>query len=134
MNYILYVCMYVIHTKMNYIHSLHMSDYNLTQHVKYPTHICGNMLDLLFTIDAHLAINNVRVADVSVADHYLVSCDVAVSRIKGQVSSRTRRSLDELDTLRFVTRLDGLMGNTLMTDNVNTYCTSLQSNIRGGTG
>jgi len=72
-------------------------DYNLTPHVKCPTHIGGNMLDLLFTIVARTAISNVRVADVGVADHYLVSCDIAVSRIKGQASNKTRRSLHELD-------------------------------------
>jgi len=73
------------------------SDCNLTQHVKCPTHIGGNMLDLLFTINAHPAISNVRVADFGVADHYLVTCDVTVSQIKSQVS-------------------DGLMANAPMPD------------------
>jgi len=58
-----------------------------------------------------------------------VSCDVAVSRIKGQLSKKIRRSLDKLDTSKFVSRLDGSMANPPMSDNVNTYCTSLQSSI-----
>jgi len=97
------------------------SDYNLTQHVNCPTHIDANMLDLLFTIDARPAISNVRVADVGFDDHYLVSCDVAVSQIKGESNKNMiRRSLDKLDKSKFMSRLDVLMADAPMTDNVNT--------------
>jgi len=57
-----------------------MRDYDFIQHVNVPTHVRGNMLDLVFTNEGGVQVSDVCVVDAGVADHFLVMCHLHVKR------------------------------------------------------
>ena len=108
------------------------SDFGLTQHVNRPTHINGNMLDLIFTNVGGIEVTDLRVVDAGVADHYLVSCLLDVPRPpKVQETIQTRR-LTCLDLNDFAIKLTSKMvefRNASTEPNADHFCTALQTSL-----
>jgi len=108
------------------------SDLGLAQHVNSPTHIYGNMLDLIFTNVGGIGVEDVCVIDAGVADHYLVSCCLVVFRtLKIQETFIKRRlsclNIEDLAE-KFSSRLVAARGS-LMTGDTNQFCSALQTSL-----
>ena len=61
--------------------------YDLTQHVTAPTHNRGHTLDLIFTRSDQKLLNNLRVENNLMSDHYWILCKLNIRKPK--VTSRT---------------------------------------------
>ena len=76
--------------------------YNLTQHVKDPTHNQGHILDYLITSSDSDILRNISTHDTGISDHYLISCDIHLNSPQKSRSKRiTYRSWKSFDFSSF---------------------------------
>jgi hypothetical protein len=76
--------------------------FNIKQHVSVPTHTLGNTIDLLLTRSSDCGINNIRVIDQQLSDHFVVHFSLAITRQPRPtkiVSTRSYKKID-LDALK----------------------------------
>lgn len=84
-----------------------LTDRSLLQAVDQPTHLAGNILDLVITsIDAELACN-VSVEDVGLSDHSLVAVDLNLRHARPNTRQLKYRNIKAVDPAEFA-RLLGL--------------------------
>ena len=107
-----------------------LSDFNLTQHVTFPTQTSGNILDLLITPDSISTPPTVSCLPSTPSDHYalLSTLDIPVPLQRPQVSHSFRRT-KSIKIPDFISDLSSseliLSPPTLLEDLVNCYNTTL---------
>ena len=78
--------------------------YNLHQHVSVPTHVSGNVLDLILSQDGDVSsplVSEVSVQSVCFSDHHLLTCHLGVPQTPPVVMTYSYRSLRTMDTAAF---------------------------------
>ncbi len=84
-----------------------LEDYDLLQHVKGPTHISGNTLDLIITRKADSLINNGSVyQDIYISDHMSVIGYLNVAKPPPPTKKLNFRKTKDIDILDFKTDLN----------------------------
>ena len=107
-----------------------LSDFNLTQHVTFPTQTSGNILDLLITPDSFSSPPTVSCLPSTPSDHFalLSTLDIPVPLPRPQVSHSFRR-IKSINIPDFVSDLSSseliLSPPPLLEDLVNCYNTTL---------
>jgi hypothetical protein len=79
--------------------------YNLSQHVKDPTHRSGNILDHILTTDGAMSVSDVTIDDVGFSDHNLIRCKVVVNVKRQPIVKASFRNWKKLDLDKFRERL-----------------------------
>ena len=82
-----------------------INGYNLTQHVKIPTHRSGNILDHILSQDEVVSIHNIMVDDVGFSDHSLIKCKVVVDIKRQPIIRASFRNWKKLDLDLFKQRV-----------------------------
>jgi len=88
------------------------------QYTVGPTHIDSNNLDLVFMHDDGIVVTNVRVTDEGTADHYLISCHLAIKPPTKCAETVHIRHITGLDLLDFSSRLIDKMSTNVYTDGI----------------
>lgn len=57
-----------------------LNSFNLTHHIKYPTHCGGNTLDTIITRSSENMLSNISVRDTGLSDHYAVHCSLSIKK------------------------------------------------------
>lgn len=77
-----------------------LNTFNLTQHIKVPTHKDNNTLDLVITREDELTPTNFSVHDPVISDHLALHCNLHVDKppnIKKRINYRKFRSINTDD-------------------------------------
>ena len=77
-----------------------LNTFNLTQHIKVPTHKDNNTLDLIITREDELTATNFSVHDPVISDHLALHCNLHVDKppnIKRRINYRKFRSINTDD-------------------------------------
>ena len=77
-----------------------LNTFNLTQHIKVPTHKDNNTLDLIITREDELTATNFSVHDPVISDHLALHCNLHVDKppsIKKRINYRKFRSINTDD-------------------------------------
>ena len=77
-----------------------LNTFNLTQHIKVPTHKDNNILDLIITREDELTATNFSVHDPVISDHLALHCNLHVDKpqsIKKRINYRKFRSINTDD-------------------------------------
>ena len=77
-----------------------LNTFNLTQHIKVPTHKDNNTLDLIITREDELTATNFSVHDPVISDHLALHCNLHVDKppnIKKRINYRKLRSINTDD-------------------------------------
>ena len=83
--------------------------YSLHQHVSVPTHVSGNVLDLILSQDGDVSsplVSSVSVQSVCFSDHHLLTCHLGVPQTPPVVMTYSYRSLRTMDTPSATTSCD----------------------------
>ena len=104
--------------------------YNLKQHILEPTHIKGNILDLVITENRDNYFQDAIISKLDVSDHFLVSFSLA-TKLEACKSKRIKyRSIKKVDVDQFnnmvVTRLDALPFTNNLKAKVSSYNAALE--------
>jgi len=83
-----------------------------------PTHIDGNQLHLVLTHNDGILVTDVSVTDVGIADHYLISCHLAIKPPTKCAETVHIRHITGLDLLDFSSRLIDKMSTNVYTDGI----------------
>ena len=75
--------------------------FNLEQHVNAPTHSSGHTLDLIITRKDETVINNLKVFDAVISDHFVLHCNLDLAKPCNVKSDISYRKLGDIDTLTF---------------------------------
>ena len=95
------------------IHSL-CDIYNMVQHVQVPTHIHGNILNLvLSSLDANL-ISCLSGYDVALSDHYLVEKNLNITKPKQPLKYTVKRCLRNTDIDAFKSEVVDISDNIMI--------------------
>ncbi|ESN95655.1 hypothetical protein HELRODRAFT_179125 [Helobdella robusta] len=87
---------------------------NLSQHVSFPTHRCGNTLDLIITSTSFSdSIKDERSSDVTYSDHKIILVDICTFSIPPLVETRTYRSIHCINLNRFQSDLMAVVDSLL---------------------
>ena len=99
-----------------------LESFNLTQHIKEPTHEANHTLDLLISRSDSTLISSHRVIDPDLSDHLalLASLNVHCPRLPSQVR-KTFRSLKSIDTSSFCNDIRDSPLNSSYPSNLNEY-------------
>jgi len=82
--------------------------YNLHQYVSVPTHVSGNILDLVLSQDGDVSsplVSAMSVQSVCFSDHHLLTCHLGVPLTPPVVMTYSYRSLRTMDTAAFWLRM-----------------------------
>lgn len=106
---------------MNLLDSL-----NLKQHVKEPTHIKGNTLDIAIDIKENSSISSITVTDCIVSDHFLVSVNIPDTKPLPEKKSVTYKKTKNIDFNIFKEELRSELSQTILStdsllEKVNNY-------------
>ena len=71
--------------------------FNLQQHVSVPTHHLGNTIDLLLTRSSDSGVDNIRVQDHLISDHFVVYFSLAITRPPRPTKTVSSRNYKKLD-------------------------------------
>ena len=74
-----------------------LGSFNLKQHVDKPTHSAGHILDLLITREEPLVFN-ISVCDPDLSDHFVVHCDILITKPSFERKEIEFRKLKTIDT------------------------------------
>jgi hypothetical protein len=75
--------------------------FNLEQHVNVPTHSSGHTLDLIITGKDETVIDNLKVFDAVISDHFVLHCNLDLAKPCNVKSDISYRKLGDIDTLKF---------------------------------
>ena len=75
--------------------------FNLEQHVHVPTHNNGHTLDLIITRKDETRINNLKVFNAAISDHFVLHCNVDLAKPRNVKSDISYRKLGDIDMLKF---------------------------------
>jgi hypothetical protein len=75
--------------------------FNLEQHVNVPTHSSGHTLDLIITRKDETVINNLKVFDAIISDHFVLHCNLDLAKPCNVKLDISYRKLGDIDTLTF---------------------------------
>ena len=74
-----------------------LGSFNLKQHVDKPTHSAGHILDLLITREEPLVFN-ISVSDPDLSDHFVVHCNILITKPSFERKEIEFRKLKTIDT------------------------------------
>ena len=77
------------------------NNFNLVQHVDFPTHREGHTLDLVLTRNSIPKITNLMSNNVHLSDHYILLFDVEAEILKHEDKVITYRDLKAIDNIHF---------------------------------
>jgi hypothetical protein len=77
-----------------------LQNFGLRQHVDFPTHSGGHVLDLVITKDKSQLVKSVSVAD-GISDHHSILVDLSFAKQKKTVVKRTFHQFKKLDMVKF---------------------------------
>lgn len=88
-------------------------DFNLTQHIKVPTHKLSHTLDAVLSLDDSVKISNIVAEDMELSDHVMISFDIHVEVLKHEEKMITYRDLKLVDTEKFSTEMKSKLHNDM---------------------
>ena len=104
--------------------------FNLVQHVNLPTHSKGHTLDFILCRDDLPKISSLKVEDVNLSDHFLISFTANCTAAKTEYKTSTCRNIKSIDIEKFKADvLNSLTGSnfTSFGDKISFYNDNLKS-------
>ena len=78
---------------------------NLHQHITFPTHIHGNILDLLITYEQNNIVNTITQSDIF-SDHYAIKFKINIAKPEQRITKLTYRAISKINYIQLCKDID----------------------------
>ena len=89
-----------------------LDEHNMQQLIDKPTQRCTHTLDLVIVRCEHIPVSNVRVEDVCISDHFLISFELEMNKPKNPKVHIQSRNLKSVDIAKFRTSLSTVLSES----------------------
>ena len=95
--------------------------HSLYQHITTSTHISGNILDLVFTINRPQLMINIKNTNFLITDHYAITFRINTQIEKSQINRIIYRNISKIPISLFTSNLSSLISNETIIKELNKY-------------